>query len=521
MLKILKNGIPVFIFFILAACSNSPSSEHDSHEMNNMGQTSEKTASTTNEVKVINENKFTISAKEGSLEVNEAKSLPVWTFNGSVPGSEIRVKEGEKLTINLKNELPEPVSIHWHGLPVPNKMDGIPGVTMNAVQPGDTFEYTFTADVPGTYWYHSHQDGASQVDKGLYGAFIVEQKDDNEKPDRDYTLVLDEWMSNSGMSEDMEGMDHSGMDMNGTNSSDEHSQSENGVGGHDMSMYDLYTVNGKSGESVKPLKVKKGEKVRIRLVNAGFISHNIHLHGHEFKVVASDGQPIENPASIKDQTIPIAPGERYDIEFIANNPGKWFLESHDSDEAAKGMRTFIEYEGNDTKDDQSNMTENLQTLDITKYGGSGKALFDLNQQYDIEYTMDLNTKVRDSESVFTINDRTWPDTEKINVQKGDLVKVKLKNNSKKDDHPMHLHGHFFQVLSKNEKTISGAPIMKDTLNLKPGEEYIVAFKANNPGNWMFHCHDLHHATAGMVTQINYKGFKPDFTPDPEADNKPE
>jgi FtsP/CotA-like multicopper oxidase with cupredoxin domain len=97
----------------------------------------------------------------------------------------------------------------------------------------------------------------------------------------------------------------------------------------------------------------------------------------------------------------------------------------------------------------------------------------------------------------------------------------LTNRSKMDDHPMHLHGHFFQVLSKNGKPIEGSPIWKDTINLKPGEEYIVAFKADNPGNWLFHCHDLHHASAGMVNMVKYNGFTPSFTPDPEANNQPE
>jgi FtsP/CotA-like multicopper oxidase with cupredoxin domain len=520
----------ILTFVILTACSNNSSSSQKGHDMSTMGQSEDKKETTTeadNAVQVINKNEFTITAKEGTLKINEDKSLPVWIFNGSVPGSEIRVKEGERLTINLKNELPDPVTIHWHGLPVSNNMDGIPGVTMNAVQPGKTFTYKFTADVPGTYWYHSHQDGVNQVDKGLYGAFIVEPKDEEEKPDRDYALVLDEWMSGGMNDENMEGMDHSNMDMDENSNmdddkmSEENQHSEDKAVGHDMSMYDLYTINGKSGASVEALKVKEGEKVRIRLVNAGFMSHNIHLHGHEFKVVATDGQPINNPASIKDQIVSIAPGERYDIEFEANNPGKWLLESHDNNEAAEGMRTSIEYEEANEGNDRSNYTEELTVLDISKYGEPSKGSFTLDQKYDLEYTMDLDTEMRDKDTVYTINDKTWPKTEPINVKKGDLVKVKLVNNSKEDDHPMHLHGHFFQVLSKNGKPITGSPLMKDTLNVKPGEEYIVAFKADNPGNWMFHCHDLHHASAGMVTQVNYANYEIDFVPDPDAGNMPQ
>lgn len=162
---------------------------------------------------------------------------------------------------------------------------------LNAVQPGKSFNYTFKADVPGTYWYHPHQDSENQVDRGLYGAFIVESSDDN--VDRDYSLVLDEWASLGSAKMDM---------------------------GHDINMYDLYTVNGKSGSLVDKLSVMQGDKVRIRLINAGFVSHQIHLHSHEFKITTTDRQPVNQPRLLKDNLISIAPGERYDIEFEANNP---------------------------------------------------------------------------------------------------------------------------------------------------------------------------------------------------------
>ncbi|KPC98078.1 Copper resistance protein A precursor [Geobacillus sp. BCO2] len=168
------------------------------------------------------------------------------------------------MKIVLKNELPEPVTIHWHGYPVPNNQDGVPGVTMDAIKPGETFTYEFTATVPGTYWYHSHQKSAEQVDKGLYGTLIVEPKNE-EKVDRDYTLVFDEWMSdpnaensmNMSGNMDMSGMDHSNMN-NGNNS--DHQQMDMNSMGHNMNMYDIFTINGKSGAAVQPLKVKKGEK---------------------------------------------------------------------------------------------------------------------------------------------------------------------------------------------------------------------------------------------------------------------
>ncbi len=143
------------------------------------------------------------------------------------------------------------------------------------------------------------------------------------------------------------------------------------------------------------------------------------------------------------------------------------------------------------------------------------------QKYDLEYTMDLNTEMNNEGMVFTLNGKTFPITDNINVKKGDKVLVKLVNNSMMNDHPMYLHGHFFQVLSKNEKPVEGSPIIKDTINLKPGDEYVIAFETDNPGNWLFHCHDLHHPSVGMINLLKYEGFNPSFTPDDSAGNKPE
>jgi FtsP/CotA-like multicopper oxidase with cupredoxin domain len=324
---------------------------------------------------------------------------------------------------------------------------------------------------------------------------------------------------------DMEGMDHSSMENDSKESEtsmDHSTMDDSGSMGHDMGMmYDTFTINGKSGDSVKPIVVQEGEKVKLRLINAGFMSHKIHLHGHDFKVTSTDGQPINDPQLIQDQLISIAPGERYDIEFIADNPGEWLLECHGDMDGTPGMKLKIQYENSSVNKDKANDKEKLPLFDLTTYGKNKDLEFSLDQQYDLEYTMELNTKMDGEETVYTINGKTFPETEKLQVKTGDLVKVKLVNDSETDEHPMHLHGHFFQVLSKNGKPLAGSPVVKDTLNLKPGEEYIIAFKADNPGNWMFHCHDLHHASAGMVTQLMFTDYKTDFTPDPDANNKPE
>ncbi|MCR8644348.1 multicopper oxidase family protein [Paenibacillus sp. N1-5-1-14] len=492
---------------------------------------------------------ITITAQASNMTAADGKMMPVWTFNNSVPGPQIRAKVGDTIKVVLKNELDDPVSIHWHGYPVPNTMDGIPGMTQDAVVKGKSFTYEFKATIPGTYWYHSHQDSVNQLDKGLYGSLIVE--DPNEKFDRDYTLVLDEWMSMGSMDMgtdkakasdapkespkaasghdmgNMAGMDHSKMESNKDASKDASKEAKAddhsgmNMAEHDMSMYDMYTINGKSGDAIDKLVIKEGDKVRIRLINAGYITHKMHLHGHEFKVIALDGQPVNSPAVIQDQAIAIAPGERYDIEFTANNPGSWLLEEHGTEDRMKNMRAVIQYEGSTKQTDQSNMAEKLPEFDLASYGKQSQTKFSVDQKFDQEVMMNLNTAMKGNEMVYTINDKIFPDTDPIKVKKGEKVKVTFVNKSPKDDHPMHLHGHFFQVISKNGQPLTGAPVIKDTLNVKPGETYVIAFKADNPGDWMFHCHDLHHASTGMMSEVHYSDYTKEYKPDPTVPNKPE
>ncbi len=165
---------------VLAGCAGSPSgmSGMDHSKMNMEGTNEPQKTTDVQAVKsqVLTGKVINLTAMESNQEIAPGKTLPVWTFNNSVPGPEIRVKQGDTIKINLKNQLSEPVTIHWHGVPVPNAMDGIPGVTQNAVQSGQSYTYEFKADVPGTYWYHSHQDSVNQLDRGLYGSFVVEGK---------------------------------------------------------------------------------------------------------------------------------------------------------------------------------------------------------------------------------------------------------------------------------------------------------------------------------------------------------
>ncbi|MED0676062.1 multicopper oxidase family protein [Aneurinibacillus thermoaerophilus] len=469
-------------------------------------------------------------AKESRQEMKPGITLPVWTYGGKVPGQEIRVKQGQEVVVNLKNELSENVTIHWHGYPVPFEMDGVPGMSQNSIKPGESFTYKFTATVPGTYWYHSHKNSAEQVDRGLYGAFIVEKKDEL-KTDKDYTLILDEWeTAAANQKSSKQGMDHSNMNidsMSGQNNSNGNNQWMHGMDhskmgtmnmsdnmknskGQSMHMmdhmasYDLFTVNGKSSSFIEPLVAKTGEVVRLRFINAGYQLRLMDFGNVPYRIVTTDGQDIQQPLEVKGKLLPIGPGERYDVVLTIPSSSFEILD-RTKRPAAKDVKIMVQNQDNKSVAQTGKVTTEL--LDITTYGKATAKTE--RRKYDKEFKMvfeDVMDHSSDMGMKYTINGKSFPDTEKLIVKKGEYVKVTYENKGQAN-HPMHLHGHFVRVLSKNGKPVSGSPLIKDTLNVKPGETYEVEFVADNPGNWMFHCHDLHHASTGMMTTVEYEGYK--------------
>ncbi|WP_270179808.1 multicopper oxidase family protein [Alkalihalobacillus sp. CinArs1] len=507
----------LLLLIVLTACAGNNSAQKTSTTNSNQGKVEAKEEDLTG--KKVNE--FTLIADESTWEFDSENTLPVWTFNGTVPGEELRITEGEAIRVTLKNKLEEPTSIHWHGVPLSNKQDGIPGVTQDAVLPGDSYVYEFVAEDPGTYWYHSHQDGVNQIDKGLYGTLIVEPRD-GVSADKEFTLVLDEWESgikdtdeHSMMNEEE---DHSSMGSN------DDMGNMNEMMEHDMSSYDLITINGKASEGIKSLKVAHGEKIKLRFINAGYMAHKIHIPV-DYQITHVDGQKINNPKTQSSSLIEVAPGERYDIEFKANSDdGNFTIDSHDEIEGKNSVKIDVVFENENSSKMQSHREDVDKVIGLGKLGEKEDGPFTLDDQFDVEYEMDLGVKMnhKSMNMEWTINDETFPDVPPLNVNKDDKVKVTLTNNSEDNSvHPMHLHGHFFQVLSENGKAISGAPIIKDTLNVKPGETYEVAFLADNPGNWLFHCHDLHHASNGMMSLVKYNNFEEFYQSSGDVENMPE
>lgn len=245
---------------------------------------------------------FELTTKAVQWELTEGVSITALTYNGTVPGPEIRVTEGDQVRVVVKNALDEPTTVHFRGVELPNAMDGVPDVTQKAIQPGESFTYEFEARPVGTFWYHSHFESDVQVSAGLYAPFIIEPKENVQELDLDVTLMLGEWLVIDGKT--YAPMPMAGMEPN------------------------YFSINGKVYPSTETITVTKGQRVRLRFVGTGQFAHPMHLHGMPFKIVATDGHPVPEAAQLTKDTVNVAPGERYDVEFIANEPGQWMLHCH-------------------------------------------------------------------------------------------------------------------------------------------------------------------------------------------------
>jgi hypothetical protein len=242
---------------------------------------------------------FNITVEHVRTEFVPGRIVDAWGFNGSVPGPTIQVNEGDRVRLIVENRLPEPFSMHWHGIEVPNAMDGMPGISQDPIPPNGTFTYEFTVEQNGTFFYHSHM--AMQEMMGLIGLFVIHPRRPHApRVDRDYGLVLQGWaiLPNNTIPNSL------AMEFN------------------------WLTFNGKAGPATTPMLCKVGERVRIRLVNLSMDHHPIHLHGHQFFVTGTEGGRIRTSAVEPGNTVLVGVAQARDIEFVANNEGDWHLHCH-------------------------------------------------------------------------------------------------------------------------------------------------------------------------------------------------
>lgn len=235
-----------------------------------------------------------------------------WGYNGSSPGPTIEAVEGDRVRILVTNKLNEPTSVHWHGIILPNGMDGVAGLNQRAIPPGETFKYEFTLKQNGTFMYHSHSDEMVQIGLGMEGFFIIHPRNgDDPAIDRDFAIFLHEWRVPMGAKTPIP---------------------------FEMLDFNLFTFNSVLYPTTESLVVKTGDRVRIRFGNVMMSTHPIHIHGHEFLVTRKGGKRLPPAAQSSEVTVLVAPGETRDIEFIADNPGDWALHCHKSHHVMNQMQ---------------------------------------------------------------------------------------------------------------------------------------------------------------------------------------
>ena len=494
-----------------------------------------------------------LEARPAEIEIAPGRMVTAWTYNGKFPGPEIRVKEGERLRVTLKNNLPGETSIHWHGIHQKgtNDMDGVPGVTQEPIPAGGGMVYDFTVHQPGTHFYHSHS--GLDIERGLYAALIVEPKNESLSYDREYQLVLDDWLDGSpdlafeqlkqgispadglpgnssktspssrhggpgGMGRKggqrrgpMKG-GHGGGGGNGRGPSGMGGPMKGGGGGFCLNediRYSTYLINGRAPEAAPEFAVKRGERVRFRSINtSGATVFRVAIAGHKLTITHSDGFPVR-PVTV--DAFEISPGERYDFLITADNPGVWAMAAASSGEperAARGILRYTDAAGTSTP-----------PLGSTPDGMSGKMLdlADLMSPEDLDFPMVAERPDRTIDLSFsqTRHSYEWKilgdggGHGPFGIHAGERVRVRMgggmgmgKGMGMGIWHPMHLHGHSFRVI--NRRDTRHAPV-KDTVLLRSmmhGRSEF-EFLANNPGDWLFHCHHAYHLAAGMECVFKY------------------
>lgn len=400
---------------------------------------------------------FTLTASMGS-RVLGGRSVRVMTFNSTTPGPTLRLTQGDLVEVRLKNEdVVRGVTIHWHGVDLVGSQDGVAGVTQDAVLPGQEYVYRFIVPDAGTYWYHSHQDSVREVRMGLIGAIVILPR-----PDESTAATF--------AGTDVVALVHT----YGTTT----------------------TINGASGSTFVPSAIGPA---RVRFVNADNGPILVSASA-PFRVAAIDGFDIGGGAELADTYVDVPAGGRVDLLVAVGTQA-----------VRVGMLagpTLVL--GIQPESDPPPLRASV-IFDALHYGTPGESALAQTSlgppRRNFTYRIGAREGFLDGRAGtwFTINGRIIPKVPIFMVSEGDVVKFTVVNSTPFMVHPMHLHGHHALVVSRNGVAATGAPWWVDSLEVRPGESYEILLKADNPGIWMFHCHNLPHARAGLMTHMMYQG----------------
>ncbi|MEV4704980.1 multicopper oxidase family protein [Actinoplanes sp. NPDC049316] len=446
--------------------------------------------------------RITLTAAPATVDL-AGRRAATWTYGNGATGPEIRVRRGDTLAVTVTNRLPDPTTVHWHGLAIRNASDGVPGLTQPAIAPGARYTTSFVVPDAGTYWYHSHH--GVQLDRGLYGPLVVEDPDDP-GADLDRVIVLDDWLDGLGATPDavlgglggapgmagMHGAAHAGQGAVPSGllpPAPMISSALGGLAGHIA--YPLHLLNGRPPADRHTFRAGPGDRVRLRLINAGSdTAYRFAVGGHELTVTHADGWRVE-PVTVP--TLIIGMGERYDVTVTVRSgawpvyaaaegkPGGAAAVLRTTDAAVRSAPPAGTRPGELAREPLA--YDRLRPAAHTTLAG---------RDPDREFRMFLTGSMGKAGVA-----GAWQlagDTA-MRVHKGERVRITVVNYSEVF-HPMHLHGHTFAV--------AGPGTRRDTVTVLPGQALGIDFDATNPGAWMYHCHNTYHTAMGMMATLTYR-----------------
>jgi FtsP/CotA-like multicopper oxidase with cupredoxin domain len=403
-----------------------------------------------------------LEARKGTVELATGEEVEGYTLDGTSPGPLLEARQGDLVQVTLTNaDVPDGVTLHWHGVDVPNAEDGVAGVTQDAVPPGGSHVYRFVVEDAGTYWYHSSQVSHEQVRGGLFGTLVVHPT--GRARARDVVAPVHTYL------------------------------------GH-------RTVAGRTG--VTTVAAEPGERLRVRLVNTDDGPMPTWVTGGPFRVAAVDGRDVREPTDVTGEGVLVAAGGRVDLLVTA--PARV--------DVGEGAALVLAPEDTDLP---ASAVPDSQ-VDLLEYGSPAPLPFDAEgADRTFRYEIGRSVGLLDGRPGlwWTVNGSTFPDVPVFSVEEDDVVRMTIRNDSG-DVHPMHLHGHHAVVLSRDGVAATGSPWWVDTLHVPDGATFEIAFLADNPGVWMDHCDNPDHARDGLVAHLAYAGVSEPFRIGGEAANRP-
>lgn len=440
---------------------------------------------------------ISLDAQLSDVDLGGGVTVRTWTWNGVVPGPEIRVQRGQTLRATVVNSLPAPTTTHWHGLAIPNNMDGVPVLTQDAIAPNASFTYEFQVPDAGTYWAHSHV--GTQADRGLYAPLIITDPEDGADYDDELVLVLDDWIDGTGGPSGVTDPDQVLAALKATGM---HAM-EPGTGvtpttplgsdGGDVT-YPYFLVNGRVSTDPQIVDYTAGQRIRLRIVNAGSdTAFRVAIPDTTMTVTHTDGYPTEpTPAS----SVLLGMGERADaivtvdrsVPVVAvpeGKPGHALLNIRVDGKPTPAADSVVDTIRREIPLDTATLHA---TADVALPGRAPDLSLDLRLGGPVNgYTWPINGILYD------------PPNNGLEVAEGQRVRLRLVNETMMF-HPIHLHGHTFEVVGPD-----GPLARKDTVLVAPMATVEVDFDAVNPGKWITHCHNTYHLEAGMGTFVAYVG----------------